>query len=59
MLKNKGDDYVGNQYMQQRKQEAKPMNPEKAVDNTQKAYTGNNKQPTDMTAEEYYKQNPN
>lgn len=54
MLKNKWDDYVGNQYMKQRKQEAKPMNPEKAVDNTQKAYTGNNKQPTDMTAEEYF-----
>lgn len=59
MLKNKGDDYIGNQYMKQRKQEAKPMNPEKAVDTTQKAYTGNNKQPTDMIAEEYYKQNPN
>ena len=54
VLKSKWDDYIGNQYMQQRKQEAKPMNPEKAVDNTQKAYTGNNKQPTDMTAEEYF-----
>ena len=41
MLKNKGDDYIGNQYMQQRKQEAKPMNPEKAIDTTQKAYKWN------------------
>ena len=39
--------------------QAQPYNIEKAVDPTQKAYTGGNKQPTDMTAEEYRRQNPN
>ena len=69
MLSQKSESHIGNQYLKQWQQEqnnqqqtsnesnfnnqAQPYNIEKAVDNTQKAYTGGNKQPTDMTAEEY------
>lgn len=59
LLGKKWEDYIGNQYMKQWKQEAQPMNTEKAVDNRQQAYTWNKNQQLDMTAEEYYKQNPN